>query len=58
MLARRIHEGRFRVIRFRRDPLHRVVGQVIGADHDRELIPGVPMFREDIDDVEASRHGC
>ena len=57
MLARRPHEGRFRVIRFRRDLLHRLVGQVICADHDRELIPGVGAFREDIDDVEASRHG-
>jgi len=56
--ALRPHEGRFRVIRFQRDLLHRVVGQVICADHNRELIPGVGPFREDINNVEASGHGC
>jgi hypothetical protein len=57
MFACRQDEGRFRVVRFRRNLLHRLSGQVICIDDNRELVSSVGPFSEYIDDEEAMRHG-
>jgi hypothetical protein len=49
-------EGRLRVVRFRGDALHRLVGER-RADHDRELVARVAALREDVHQVEAVLHG-
>jgi len=52
----RVHEGRFRVIRLRRDQLHGFGGEVIGVGDDCQLVAGVGAVGEDVEDVERMGH--
>ena len=51
-----LDKGRLRVVHLRRDPLHLAIAQVAGPAHNGQLVPGVALLGEDVDDVEGMGH--
>jgi hypothetical protein len=56
-VRRRDEEGRLREAELARDALHRGRVEIVGVAHHRQRVSGVERFGEDVDDVEAVRHG-